>query len=123
MRKFTIADLPEVNSWYRARNLPEVPAEALSLTGFIEPGVAAGWMYSTDSAIALCESYISNPEAAPVLRHHAMDEITAAIIEEAKTHGFKWVIAYSTATDLNARGTEKHGFVVSKRATALVRSL
>lgn len=84
MRRFDISkDLAELNGWYRARGLPEVPLEALPLTGLIVPGVAAGFLYLTDSSLAMLEGFCTNPQVGRDERARALDQIIAALFVEA----------------------------------------
>lgn len=61
--KFERNDIGEVNSWYRARSLAEVPEKSFPENGFIVRGVAAVFIYLTDSDIALLEGLITNPDS------------------------------------------------------------
>ena len=88
VRAYRPTDLNEINSWYSKRKLPEVFAELLPETGFIVPGVAAAFMYRTDSKIALFDGCISNPYATKQERKEALDIIMAELVHEASHQGF-----------------------------------
>jgi len=102
-RAFCTADLPEVNSWYAARGRPVVPRAALPATGRIVPGVAAGFLYLTDSRLALLEGFISNPTAGLRSRARAIDQITVALLREAKRRGVVDVIGFGASPGIVRR--------------------
>jgi hypothetical protein len=103
VRVFRPEHLAEVNRWYTARGLPQVPASALPSTGRIVPGVASGFLYRTDSDLALLEGYVSNPEAPLRARARAFDGIVAALIEEAKAGGARRVVAFCASEGVRRR--------------------
>lgn len=87
MRKFSIEDANEVYSWFTKRKMPKPPLWIFSDEGFIVPGVAAGFLYLTNSGVAHIDCYITNPDAPPWLRRQSLFEITKHIILSA-THEF-----------------------------------
>ena len=98
LRAFNPLDLDEMNRWYTLRQEPSVRVEMLPRLGFIAPGVAAGFLYQTDSALALVEGLVSNPEALLCRRVKALSMILAALTEAAKDFGFKLVVGSSKRT-------------------------
>lgn len=109
MRRFVQSDLDEINTWYAARGAPSIPLSTLPEVGEIEPGVAAGFLYQTDSTLALVEGYVSNPEAPSDARNAALDGITAALIADAKALGVQQVVALCTDKGIEERA-QRHGF-------------
>jgi hypothetical protein len=79
--------LAEVTAWRGSRGDPTFTADILPRVGFIEPGVAAGWMYQTDSRVGFLEEFVTNPKASGKARHAAVDEIGLALIAHAKSLG------------------------------------
>lgn len=80
-------DFSVLREWWRGWGMTPVPRELLPETGMIVPGVCAGFLYLTNSALGLIETYISNPEASKRLRDEGLDELTHALISLAKDHG------------------------------------
>lgn len=84
VRKVDGRDFSEIISWFKKRNMPEPPVWGFSNEGFIAPGIAAGFLYITNSSIAYLDSYISNPESTHEERYTAMEVITEKLICKAK---------------------------------------
>jgi hypothetical protein len=76
--QFNERDITEVNSWYKKRGLPEVESAILPKNGFICHGVAAIFVYLTDSNIAMVEGLISNPDVSPLQRGRAVRSLVDA---------------------------------------------
>ena len=102
-------DFETVSNWWVLHG--EVPPiEALyPQTGFIVENVAAGFLYRTDSAMAMIEMIIYNPQARRDIRQKALDEVIEAIILEAKA------LDYSILTGITNKPTvlersKKFGF-------------
>jgi hypothetical protein len=79
MRLFEDGDLETINGWYAAHGEPPVARETLPTTGFIVEGVAVGFFYRTDSALAL------------------VHEIIRACQELAKALGLRGLLTWSSA--------------------------
>src|SRR5258705_9376147 len=76
-------------SWYAPRVATVVGPEFLPKVGFVVPGVAMGFLYQTDSAVAHIEGLVANPKVSGEDRLRAIDEVVHAIIGEARKLGFK----------------------------------
>ncbi len=108
MRRFNANDLDTVNSWYMARGMRVMEPDELPAVGFYEPGVAAGFVYQTDSSIALLEGYVTNPDADPVVRDGALDSITLALMRAARNAGKRHIVGLCQDPHIEARAN-KHG--------------
>jgi hypothetical protein len=98
IRAFSHLDLDEMNDWYTQRHEPTVPVEALPSLGFLVPGVAAGFLYQTDSSLAFVEGLVSNPNARLCVRARALALILEGLVEAARGFGFKQVIGMGRAS-------------------------
>ena len=83
------AHLGEVNGWSIARGEALTTPEMLPKVGFIVEGVAAGWLYQTDSALGIIENFVTNPEAPARRRWVAVDELATALERHAKSLGIQ----------------------------------
>lgn len=103
-RRFKPDDLVEINTWYEGRGIGPLQSRHLPDFGWIEPGVAAGFLYQTDApAIAMLEGYVTRPRAGLKRVSRAIDEITAALLEEAKRRGVTQVVAICAARGIERR--------------------
>lgn len=84
--------------------------DVLPPTGFIEVGVAAGFIILTDSGIGMLEGYVSNHKAPSEERHQAFLSVTNRLLEVAKEKGLRTVIALSRDPSITCRATTLHGF-------------
>ena len=116
MRPYEPTDLAEINGWYRARGLPHLEPWALPFHGFIETGVAAGFLYSTDSGFAFLDGFISNPGASPIRRARVVAKIVKMLTLDAGRIGFHRVLGIAR-NDTLGRLVERQGMTaIGKRA-------
>lgn len=120
MRRVTLEDWPVIGQWFAAQGL-EMPK--LPPTGFIVDGVAATFLVKTDSGVAFAEAYVTNPAAPAGPRSIALDDLTAALIDEARDCGFTSLIAITENKGLCARAVERHGFIYVGQKLGLSKEL
>jgi hypothetical protein len=99
LRAYADKDLAEINRWYEAHGEKPTTRNSLSNIGRIEDGVAAGFLYQTDSCVCLLEGFVTNPLASSEDRGKALFQITIQLMAEAKDMGFTTIIAMTK--DLN----------------------
>lgn len=102
-------DKDTLDLWWNAHAMPPIPGAALPEVGFIVPDVAAGFLYQTDSSVAMIENYITNPNSSYEVRQEALDSITGALIGEATERGFERIVALTTAQSIFNRA-KRFGF-------------
>lgn len=122
MRRYVPSDLSEINAWHRAWGVPELPSGSLPEFGLIEPGVAAGFLYRTDSGMALIEGLISNPRSGRDDRNAALDAIGDELVAEAERQGFRWLLAISRNQNVQARAV-RHGFRDSGKYAIMAKEI
>ncbi len=93
-RCFLESDFGEISSWWTKRNQHSPTREILPLHGRIIPGKAVGFLYKTDSAVAILDGFATNPEASESDRKSAMLKVAEYLVEDAKKAGIK--ILYGT---------------------------
>lgn len=119
IRLYETNDYESMKGWYEKRGHPVPHGTFLPPVGYIEPGVAAGFLVACDNKIGILDFYVSNPDAARELRDKAFEGITKRLFEYAdylhlkvlkadtqisvvkelcKKFGFKFVGDYSTYT-------------------------
>lgn len=121
VRKYEKSDLNEVLGWFHVRNI-EMAADYLPETGFIEPGIAAGFIYKTDANFCIFESFISNSDINGSFRHKALSEIVTAMIDESKKMGYKQAFGFATSQTMIRIGMEQE-FKFVETCSTIVRTL
>ncbi len=113
MRPYEPKDHAEVMRWFKARKgkEAEVPPEYFPETGFIVEGMAACFLYKTDSAVAYIDMLVSNPDVPVKDSREALDWAVWHCIKEAQQHGFKLLTGTTTLKAVADRA-KKHGFDV-----------
>jgi sugar phosphate isomerase/epimerase len=103
MRPFAASDLPEVAGWYSARGFSGLRPGHLPKHGAIVPGVAAGWLYRTDSDVGLLDGFVTNPSAPLRERSKAVDAISSHLIELARHLGVRHLVAMCLSAGIHRR--------------------
>lgn len=93
-RRYEPSDFEQIKAWAKEGWNRDYEADQFPKTGFIVDGLAAYFLYSTDSSVCFLENLISNKSADQNQRREAVDLVTKAIIKEAQDLGFK--VAYAT---------------------------
>lgn len=99
----------QVSVWMQHRNQLITP-DALPKSGFIIPGKAAGFLYRTDSSMAMIENLVAAPGLGREERDQAVDDIVLAICAEAARLGFKMLVG-TTVLEAVVKRAERLGFV------------
>lgn len=121
VRRYIDTDFEQVESWFKARNIP-ISKDYLSQTGFIEPGKAAGWIFSTDSNWCIFECFVGNPNCTHQERKEALREIVKEMIKESKELGFKEAFGFATSQTMLQIGMENE-FKIIETCSSIVRKL
>jgi hypothetical protein len=121
VRKYKKSDYNEVSSWFHERSI-EITEAYLPETGFIVPGVAAGFIYKTDSNFCIFECFIANRNKTYAERETALTKIVSCMIGEAKEMGFERVYGFATSQNMIRRGMEQ-GFKFLETCSMIERIL
>ncbi len=97
------SDFNEISTWFQDRKIA-IQEDYLPATGFIVPGIAAGFIYRTDANFCIFECFIGNPAKSAEERDVALNDIVAAMIGESKEMGFKEVYGFATSQSMIRRG-------------------
>lgn len=113
--------------WWKAHNWEAIPFVWLPATGLmIEMDgvpICAGFLYRTDSVVAIFEYVISDPKADHKIKGLALDALIDAICLLAKSYGFSCVFSAFGNKRL-AEKAQKHGFyIMGTDITNLMRGL
>lgn len=99
----------QFEAWYAPHVEVVMGPEFLPKVGFVAPGVAMAFLFQTDSKIAFIEALIANPDVKGDERSRGIDEVVGAIIAEARSLGYKSLIA-STDMHIVAKRARRLGF-------------
>jgi hypothetical protein len=94
VRRYEPSDFAQISEWALDGYNNDYTEEQFPKTGFIVDGVAAYFLYSTDSSVCFLENMIANKKVEPMDKDQALKLLIEAILAEAKALGFK--VAYAT---------------------------
>lgn len=89
MRRYEESDYFEITSWISKRGMTLASKMDVPEVGYIEPGVACGFIIQTDTRTAIIDFFISNPDAARRKRSNALYSILSELIKHARWLNYK----------------------------------
>lgn len=106
-------DFVAIAEWFAIRNFPMPSRKMFPFVGMIythdDKSIAAGFLYQTDSDIAVISHLISNKSEEKTLREKAVNEIIHELTYFAKAKGYKFVTCATNLEFLSQR-FQLHGF-------------
>lgn len=90
----------DAQAWMVARGIPTMPTDAFSSRGFVAPGLAGVWLYTTNSSLTFLEMLVSNPDAPKEARRAALDAVVAAAISAARESGARLMLVQVNRADV-----------------------
>lgn len=113
----------EANSWGRKHNFPLPGREYLPDIGFVVPGLAVGFLYTSNSKIGWVEWVFGNPEASKDDRAQAIDLVIKLIEYCAKDLGIEALFS-SSGSPAYQSVLERHGFdATDKNVTQYIKKI
>ena len=110
MRRFLPADLETLNAWRVGHGEDALGPEMIPETGFIEDGVAAGFLFRTESpAVAMLDGFVTNPAAPLRARMEAVARIGEGLAAAAREAGIRALTAFTSSRGIR-RLAERHGY-------------
>lgn len=122
IRIFKTEDYSQLTRWFKLRDVPVPPLEILSNHGYIVDNVAVGFLYLTNSSVAIIDGYCTNPEIDKNARDNALNWITIHLTAYAKNSGCKLLKCDSKIKEVITRA-KNHGFKEIGQFTCLVKEL
>lgn len=108
LRFFRPEDFDQINEWYALRQMAPMRRDIIPKVGYIVDGVAAGFLYQTDSSMCLLDGFIANPLAEKHERAEALDKITDALISDADRLDFFSIVAMTKNEAIRERCRKYH---------------
>jgi len=120
-RRYNTGDLEEIRSWYEKRGMQLIPS-LIPPVGFIVPGIAAGFMISTNTTAAILEPFIANPEVSEWERDTALRYILDKLVEQAAFECNTHVFGFSTSQTMIRRALDM-GFKLTETSSTVVKEI
>lgn len=109
--------------WWKSHGWDAIPFDILPKIGYIINDNVAGFLYSTDSTMAIMEWFISNPNSTKEERNENLNILINFLSEIAKDLGFKTCFTYTVNKGLINK-LENNGFLkTDENMVHLVRRL
>jgi len=123
VKNYSPEDYSTVCTWWAARGWPCLPEVLLPQTGIVVQDIAAGFVYKTNSSLALMEWIVTNPKASSEDRNQGLSLLLDGCISLAKELGSTMIITSLSDKGLIERYS-KHGFMATDtEMTNMVRGL
>lgn len=105
VRQYVPADYTALGELYKTWGLPPPSRDFLPHIGYMVDGLACGFIYFTDSKVAIIDNFITNKQAEREVRDIALDKIIEALLGSAKTAGCKLVKCDSNLNAIKQRAS------------------
>lgn len=116
--RFTSDHYPLLKSWYAARGRIAPNRETLSDMGYVVDGRVIGFLYLTNSNVAMIEAIIADPNSVPSLRRASTDKLIGLLIDKAILLGYSSIFALSKHPSMH-KAASKFGAKASTDFTLL----
>jgi hypothetical protein len=95
-----------IASWFHAHGLEAPVQDRLPEVGFIVDNRVAGWIYRTDSTVAMIDWVISNPFTLPSERRMSLKKLAGVLVDTAVALGYPDVIFTTTHENIKKIGVD-----------------
>lgn len=122
VRKYDVVkDFETIRQWGREWGA-EYNDDQFPNTGFIVDGLAAYFLYQTDSDVCWLENMITKKGIEPFARSRALDLLVEACLQEAREQGF--TVCYATTNIMSvAKRAQQHGAKVEANQYLITKDL
>jgi len=93
IRRYTSKDYPLISKWYVKHGMSPPKQECLSDMGYIVNERVAGWLYVTNSNVAMIEGVISDPDTLSSARKHDLKRLCGTLIDMSMALGCTQILA------------------------------
>lgn len=127
IKQFKIDEHYEIlEGWWKKQDFTPISIPSLSQTGLIaykdNQPLASGFLYDTDSAWALIEWIVGNPDSNKDDRREAVGQVIEGLIVFAELKGKKLIHTITKHENLMKTYVD-HGFIKADQVTEFVRRL
>lgn len=111
IRRYTHRDYPMIKEWYEKRGQTAPQPAQLSDTGYIADGRVCGFLYLTNSNMAMIEGIVANPDTVPSLRRASLTKLIGCMVDTALLLGYDNVFGIGKHPSITEEA-KRFGFVV-----------
>lgn len=109
LRKYRKEDYKMICSWYEKRGSRAPSESTLSDLGWIADDRVAGWLYITNSNMAMIEGIVSDPDTVPSLRRESLEKLCAFMVDVSMSLGYTHIFGITRHPSID-RICQKLGF-------------
>lgn len=113
IKRFRLSHLKHLQGWFTKRGL-EIPGDEIPEFGVVsydgEIPIAMAFLRRAEGSYGIFDGLITDPDASPTVRNAALDEVIAAVNEEADRLGIQTLIAWVRDENTQLRSF-KHGYI------------
>lgn len=120
LRRYTHRDYPMIKEWYALRGKQPPSPAILSDLGYIADDRVCGFLYLTNSNMAMIEGIVANPESVPSLRRESLTKLVGYMIDTALLLGYENIFGISQHPSI-AREAERFGFKTADYKIYMIR--
>lgn len=96
IRRYEDDDYEMVKEWYEARGKRPPSPDTMSDMGYIADERVAGWLYTTNSNVAMIEGIIADPHTIPSHRHQSLRLLLGFMIDTALLLGYPHIFGITS---------------------------
>lgn len=97
LQLYQLSDYERLAGWFSGWQCAPPHIDTLPATGFIVGDVMAGWIYLTNSRMALIENVVSNPSSTREERESSFPLLIGALLVVARDAGYDHIRSTTTS--------------------------
>ena len=101
-------DYNQFCEWMQSHRALVPPEDSLPHIGFVVDGIAMGFVYMTDSSVAIIENMVTNPKSSLRDRYDAVDDITDRLEEAALELKYKQLIVITDKHSITEKALNRN---------------
>lgn len=112
-----------LKKWYADHGQAILDKNLIPKIGLIMDGIVAGFLYQTDTKLAIIENYVSDKNSTKKQREEAIIALTQGLYEIAKQLGCTTVISFTNNKGLLEKQKDLGYEIIAQNMNVLKRSL
>lgn len=111
-----------LKKWYEDHEQKMLDKSLIPGIGLVVDNCVAGFLYQTDSKLAIIENYISDKNSTKEQRHNAIIALTNGLYEVAHQLGYRTILSFTNNSGLLDKQDKLSYKIVAKDMNVLMRS-